>query len=76
MAIAALGVDGENLTGALRLYEGLGFRPHETWVTYRKRWRTSRTRTGRMKTDVSSKITTDIELQAFDPIGTCPPSPR
>jgi mycothiol synthase len=36
MAIAALGVDGENLTGALRLYEGLGFRPHETWVTYRK----------------------------------------
>lgn len=36
MAIAALGVDGENLTGALRLYEGLGFRRHETWVTYRK----------------------------------------
>ena len=36
MAIAALGVDGENLTGALRLYERLGFRPHETWITYRK----------------------------------------
>jgi mycothiol synthase len=36
MAIAALGVDGENLTGALRLYEGLGFRRHETWITYRK----------------------------------------
>ena len=36
VAIAALGVDGENLTGALRLYEGLGFRRHETWITYRK----------------------------------------
>jgi mycothiol synthase len=36
MAIATLGVDGENLTGALRLYEGLGFRRHETWITYRK----------------------------------------
>jgi mycothiol synthase len=36
MAIGALGVDGENLTGALRLYEGLGFRRHETWITYRK----------------------------------------
>ena len=36
MAIGALGVDGENLTGALRLYEGLGFRRHETWISYRK----------------------------------------
>lgn len=36
MAFGALGVDGENLTGALRLYEGLGFRRHETWITYRK----------------------------------------
>jgi mycothiol synthase len=36
MTIAALGVDGENLTGALRLYEGLGFRRHETWISYRK----------------------------------------
>jgi mycothiol synthase len=35
MAIASLGVDGENLTGALRLYEQLGFRRHETWITYR-----------------------------------------
>lgn len=36
MAIASLGVDGENLTGALRLYEQLGFRRHETWITYRR----------------------------------------
>ena len=36
MAVASLGVDGENLTGALRLYEGLGFRRHKTWITYRK----------------------------------------
>lgn len=36
MAIAALGVDGENLTGALQLYEQLGFRRHETWITYRR----------------------------------------
>ena len=35
MAIGALGVDGENQTGALRLYEGLGFQRHETWITYR-----------------------------------------
>ena len=32
MAIAAgLGVDGENLTGALRLYEGLGFHVARRW---------------------------------------------
>lgn len=36
MAIAALGVDGENPTGALALYEGLGFRRHETWIAHRK----------------------------------------
>jgi mycothiol synthase len=36
MAIAALGVDAENPTGALGVYERLGFRPHRTWVTYRK----------------------------------------
>ena len=36
MTIASLGVDGENLTGALRLYEQLGFRRHKTWITYRK----------------------------------------
>ena len=36
MELAALGVDAENPNGALALYEGLGFRPHETWVTYRK----------------------------------------
>jgi mycothiol synthase len=36
MAIASLGVDGENLTGALRLYEQLGFRRHKTWISHRK----------------------------------------
>jgi len=36
MTIASLGVDGENLTGALRLYEQLGFRRHKTWITHRK----------------------------------------
>ena len=36
MQVAALGVDADNPTGALRLYEGLGFRPHEAWTTYRK----------------------------------------
>lgn len=36
MQIAALGVDGENLTGALRLYERLGFQRHETWLTFRR----------------------------------------
>jgi ribosomal protein S18 acetylase RimI-like enzyme len=37
MAVAALGVDAENPTGALGLYERHGFRPHRTWVSYRKR---------------------------------------
>jgi mycothiol synthase len=36
MAIAALGVDAENPTGALGVYERLGFTPYQTWVTYRK----------------------------------------
>jgi mycothiol synthase len=40
MAVAALGVDAESPTGALALYEGLGFRRHQAWVTYRKSLRT------------------------------------
>lgn len=36
MTVAALGVDAENPTGALGLYERLGFSPHETWITFRK----------------------------------------
>ena len=36
MAFAALGVDAENPTGALGLYERFGFRPHQRWVTFRK----------------------------------------
>ena len=32
---AGLGVDADNPTGALRLYEGLGFLVHSKWVTYR-----------------------------------------
>ena len=36
MEVAALGVDGENPTGALALYEGLGFRPHQKWINHRK----------------------------------------
>lgn len=36
MAMAALGVDTENPTGALRLYERFGFRRHRTWIFYRK----------------------------------------
>lgn len=36
MAIAALGVDAENPTGALGLYERFGFKVHRTWVTFRK----------------------------------------
>jgi mycothiol synthase len=34
--VAALGVDGENLTGALGLYQRLGFRRHIGWIAYRK----------------------------------------
>jgi len=36
MAEAALGVDAENPTGALGLYERYGFRVRETWVKLRK----------------------------------------
>ncbi|HTK45620.1 MAG TPA: GNAT family N-acetyltransferase [Patescibacteria group bacterium] len=36
MAFAALGVDAENPTGALGVYERCGFRPHQQWVTFRK----------------------------------------
>ena len=32
---ACLGVDAENPTGALGLYEGLGFEVHQRWITYR-----------------------------------------
>ncbi len=33
---AALGVDGENLSGALRLYESLGFRRYRVGIAFRK----------------------------------------
>lgn len=36
MSQAALGVDAENLTGALGLYESLGYRPVQRWTLYRK----------------------------------------
>jgi len=36
MTEAALGVDTENLTGALRVYERMGFKPVEKFTTYRK----------------------------------------
>ena len=36
MEVAALGVDADNPTGALALYEGLGFRPYQRWNTHRK----------------------------------------
>ena len=36
MEAANLGVDSENANGALRLYEGMGYRPYRRWVTYRK----------------------------------------
>jgi mycothiol synthase len=36
MQIAALGVDAENPTGALGLYESFGFRPLRSYVFYRK----------------------------------------
>ena len=36
MSVAALGVDGENPTGALALYEGLGFYRHQMWISHRK----------------------------------------
>ncbi len=36
MTEAALGVDTQNLNGALRLYESVGFRPYKRYTTYRK----------------------------------------
>jgi mycothiol synthase len=36
MEEAALGVDTQNLNGALRLYESVGFRPVKRFTTYRK----------------------------------------
>ena len=33
---AALGVDAENPSGALHLYESFGFRRHRTGIAYRK----------------------------------------
>lgn len=36
MEEAALGVDAQNLNGALRLYESVGFRPVKHFTTYRK----------------------------------------
>jgi ribosomal protein S18 acetylase RimI-like enzyme len=36
LAEAALGVDAENVSGALRVYEALGFRRARTGVSYRK----------------------------------------
>jgi ribosomal protein S18 acetylase RimI-like enzyme len=36
MTEAALGVDAENPSGALRVYENLGFRRTRTGVAYRK----------------------------------------
>jgi mycothiol synthase len=36
MRVAVLGVDADNPTGALQLYEQFGFRPHRRWATVRK----------------------------------------
>jgi len=36
LAEAALGVDSKNPTGALQLYESLGFRRHRTGISHRK----------------------------------------
>jgi mycothiol synthase len=38
MSEAMLGVDGENPSGAVRLYEALGFVEHDRGYTYRKAW--------------------------------------
>jgi len=36
LTTAGLGVDAENLSGALRLYESVGFRPYQRVASYRK----------------------------------------
>jgi GNAT superfamily N-acetyltransferase len=36
MEVAVLGVDAENPTGALGLYQSFGFRPNRRWAFYRK----------------------------------------
>ncbi len=36
MAVAVLDVDADNLTGALRLYENIGFHTIKRWTTYQK----------------------------------------
>jgi mycothiol synthase len=36
---ASLGVDSDSLTGAVRLYEQVGFAIHLTWISYRKQLR-------------------------------------
>jgi ribosomal protein S18 acetylase RimI-like enzyme len=38
MAEAALGVDSQNLSGAFRLYESVGFREIQRYTIYRKRF--------------------------------------
>jgi ribosomal protein S18 acetylase RimI-like enzyme len=35
---AMLGVDAENVTGALGLYESVGFTVHDSGTTFRKPW--------------------------------------
>jgi mycothiol synthase len=37
MKEAALGVDTQNLSGALKLYESMGFKPVKRWTIYRKK---------------------------------------
>ena len=44
MEFAALGVDTESPTGALRLYESFGFRPERTWMFLRKPFQGDRLR--------------------------------
>jgi len=36
LTTAGLGVDAENLSGVLGLYESVGFRPYQRVVSYRK----------------------------------------
>ena len=43
---ASLGVDAENLTGALQLYERLGFEPVKRFVAYAKAIKTRDTKEG------------------------------